>query len=226
MPTAALVAGVPALADEHAVLVWQTCAYAGDLDRAARTGRTLPRALTAMLEFLHYRLLPYLDAEEERIRPGGLRDEAMMGLLLADHARLRADVENLEATRSRELFLLAVATLVERLARHTDREQSWLAAPAGKAGAANNDRGWELPLLLLNDIDLEALPGDGRYALVLQRFAQMHPGETLRLRSRQDPHPLWRAQQARDPGAHAWVYERSGPGGWVARITRRPREQD
>lgn len=209
-----------ALVDEHSVLLWQACAYAEDLTDSARSGRRLTPTFDAMLSFLHYRLLPYLTAEERALPDDGLRDEHMAPLLLADHDRLRADVDNIEASRTRRLLALATETLVRRLDRHVRREETWVNDTAGRFvdGGAQT---WAAPLVLTDDVDVDALPTEQRNALVLTRLQQMRGGETLRLRAGADLHPLWRLQHAVAPDTHAWVYEQHGPPAWVVRVTRR-----
>jgi uncharacterized protein (DUF2249 family) len=214
------------LADEHSVLLWQTCAYAEDVTDAARSGQRLSPALDALLGFLHYRLLPYLTDEERQLPATALRDERLTRLLVADHGRLRYDVDNIETSRTRSFLALAVDVLVERLDRHVRREESWATDPAtgtdGTDGVDGVDlAAWALPLLLGDDIDLDALPVEHRDSLVLQRLQWMHPGDTLLLRASHDLHPLWRRQHALSSRAHGWVYEQAGPTDWRARITRR-----
>ena len=129
MTTLTHVAPVSQLADEHSVLLWQTCAFAEDLSESARSRQRLSPAFDAMLEFLHHRLLPYLDDEERELSPAGLRDEHMARLLLADHDRLRLDVANVESSRTRQLLALSSDALVDRLERHVRREERWIAGP-------------------------------------------------------------------------------------------------
>ena len=217
--TASLAPAAP-ISDEHSVLLWQTCAYADDLGDAVRTGRRLTPAHDAMLEFLHYRLLPYLTNEERQLVPHRLRDDHLLQLLAADHERLRADVDNIESSRTRRLLALAAAALVDRLDRHARREESWLADPLGDPLQADV-QDWALPLLFADVIDLDALPPEHREPLVRQRLAWLRPGETVRLQAGSDLHPLWRRQHVYDRNAHSWVYEEDGPTRWQARITRR-----
>ena len=217
--TASLASAVP-ISDEHSVLLWQTCAYADDLNDAVRTGRRLTPAHDTMLEFLHYRLLPYLTNEERQLAPGRFRDEHLLPLLVTDHERLRADVDNLESSRTRRLLALSASALVDRLDRHARREESWLADPLGDPKQADS-QDWALPLLFTDVVDLDALPPEHRVALVRQRLAWLRPAETVRLRAASDPHPLWRQQHACDRHARSWVYEKDGPTEWQVRITRR-----
>ncbi|HVA59030.1 MAG TPA: DUF2249 domain-containing protein [Mycobacteriales bacterium] len=209
----------PTLADEHSLLVWQTCAYADELADAVGSAPRFTPAVDAMLGFCHYRLLPYLADEERRLTAADLRDSRMWQLLVADHTRLRADVENLESTRARQLLPLAASTLVGRLDRHAHREQGWV---VDSAPAADDEEDWAIPLLLGDEIDLGALPAGRQEALALKRLAWMRPGETLRLHAGYDLHPLWCRHHARRPDGYGWVYERQGPTHWLARITRRP----
>lgn len=208
------------ISDEHSVLLWQTCAYTDDLRDAAGSGRRLTPAYDAMLEFLHYRLLPYLTNEERQIPAARLRDGHLLRLLVVDHDRLRADVDNIESSRTRRLLALAGDALVDRLDRHLRREESWLTDPAGDpTQAALQD--WALPLLIGDVIDLDALPPDHRDALVRQRLAWMRPDDTVWLESAHDLHSAWCYEHASDPNGHVWVYEAEGPPNWRARITRR-----
>lgn len=219
MTTLASVPPAVPLVDEHSVLLWQTCAYAEDLTDAAQSGQRLTPAFDAMLGFLHYRLLPYLSDEERQLPPTKLRDEHMTGLLLLDHERLRADVHNVEASRTRRLLTLACGVLVDRLDHHVRREEHWVTDPTA-GGSADVDE-WALPLLLSDDIDLAALPVEHQDRLVLQRLQRMHRGESLRLHAAHDLHPLWRRHHSCSPDTHAWVYEADGPSNWIARVTRR-----
>lgn len=208
------------LADEHDVLLWQTCSYADELIDAVESGRPAAGAHDAMLEFAHYRLLPYLAAEERRLPAERLRDDHFSQLLLDDHARIRYGVDNVEAGRTRQLLALAADGLVERLDRHIRREQTWVTRDAAIPDDPES-ASWALPLVLADEIDLDALPAEFREQLVLQRLGWMRCGETLRLDASYDLHPLWLRDHRRDPHGHAWVYEQDGPSHWRARITRR-----
>lgn len=207
--------------DDHSVLLWQACAYADDVAEAAGSGADFAPAVRAMLTFLHYRLLPYLVAEESRLGPAQLRDERMADLLMTDHQRLRADVENLESSRTRSLVGLAAAALVNRLDRHLRREESWVDDACAGSGNGVDVDDWELLLRLSHAIDLDSLPPGCRDDLVLRRLQAMRCGETLRLHATRNLHDLWRRHQAVDPGSHAWVYEQDGPTRWDVRVTRR-----
>jgi uncharacterized protein (DUF2249 family) len=196
------------------------CAYAEDVTDAAQSRQRLSPALDAMVQFLHYRLLPYLSDEERQLRATELRDVHMTGLLVADHDRLRDDVYNVETSRTRPFLTLAVDALVERLERHVRREQRWATDPASGAGDADI-AAWALPLLLGDEVDVDALPVEHRDTLVLQRLQRMRQGDTLLLHASHDLHPLWRRQHAFWSHSHGWVYEQEGPTEWLARITRR-----
>jgi uncharacterized protein (DUF2249 family) len=202
------------------VLLWQTCAYADDLIDAARTGRRLTSAHDTLLAFLHYRLLPYLSNEERQLPADRFRDDHLVRLLVTDHERLRADVDNVESSRTRRLLALSATTLVDRLGRHVRREESWLADPLGDPQQADL-QDWALPLLFDDVVDLDALPAEHREPLVRQRLAWLRPGETVRLQAASDLHPLWQRQHGCDRNAHSWVYEQDGPTRWQVRITRR-----
>jgi uncharacterized protein (DUF2249 family) len=207
--------------DEHSVLLWQACAFAGDLRDAIGTGQRLAVTHDAMLKFLRYRLLPYLDYEERELPPTRLRDDKLRRLLLADHDRLRADVASIEACRTTRVLALAVEAMLDRLDRHLLREESWLRKPMGQPGNTQ-PCDWALPLLFTDVIDLDALPPEGRDAMVRQRLAWMRPGDTVYLRADRNLHDLWSRLHACSPNSHGWVYEQDGPDQWRVRVTRRP----
>ena len=115
-----------AVPDEHSVMLWQTCAYAAELTDAAHRGHSVTVPYLAMVGFAHQRLLPYLSEEEHSFPPTRLRDEHMARLLSSDHARLRADVDNIEGARTQRLLVLATEALVEHLDRHVQREEAWI----------------------------------------------------------------------------------------------------
>jgi len=209
------------LVDEHSVLLWQTCAYAEDLSDVAQSGQRVTSAFDAMLGFLHYRLLPYLHDEERQLPPSKLRDEHMTRLLIADHARLRADVDNVESSRTRRLLTLASGVLVDRLDHHIRREERWVADPTAGATDSAGTEAWAVPLLLTDDIDVDALPAEHLSSLVLGRLQRMRPGETVRLHAGHDLHALWRRHHVRSPDTHVWVYEVAGPADWIVRVTHR-----
>jgi uncharacterized protein (DUF2249 family) len=217
-----------ALSDEHSILLWEACAYSDELTRAAHSGAGLDAACNAMLEFLHYRLLPYLCAEERRFCDSGLRDRALAHLLVADHDRIRAHVDTLAASRTPGLRVISSSALVDRLDRHVQREQSWLLDNAGAVvtpvAAAPVD-GWALPLVLVEHVDLDALPEEIAEELVLQKIQRMRCAEVFWLHASHDLHRLWVRQQAVDPGRHSWVYEQEGPHEWVVRIGRHDDEE-
>ncbi len=211
-----------ALSDEHTVLLWQICAYVDELIDAARTGRGLIRAFETLLKFLHYRLVPYLVAEEQDLAAHGLQPAHRIQQL-TEHNEIRETIEAIEAAETESRTLLATAALVTRIDQHARCEQSWIANNDHRASEVVHDdsaAGWVLPLLLTDDIDLDTLPAEAADALVLTRLLRMRCGEMLRLRARHDLHPLWRQLRARNHGDHAWVYETAGPENWVACITR------
>lgn len=218
-----ITASTPAipLIDEHSVLLWQVCAHAEELTEAVDSRTDFVPVLRRMLTFLHYRLLPYLVAEEFRLQPAQLRDEHMARLLLADHQRIRSGVESLESSRTRGLAGLAAGALADQLGRHLRREESWvLDARTGVESGVDVDD-WELLLRFSDDIDVDSLPSNCGDDLVLRRLWAMRCGETLRLQSARNLHTLWQRHQATDPGSHAWVYEQDGPAHWAVRVTRR-----
>jgi uncharacterized protein (DUF2249 family) len=221
MTASSLTAPPPAITDEHSVLIWQTCAYVEDLVDAVQSKQRVTPVYDAMLEFLNYGLLAYLSKEERQFPPPRLRDEHLHRLLLADHERLRDDVDNIEGSRTHRLLTLASDALVDRLDRHIRREETWIRdLSAGEVTDADLDD-WALPLLLTDDIVLDILPVEDRDRLVLRRLQQMHGDESLRLHAGDDLHPLWRQLHRCSPNSHVWAYEQEGPDQWIARVARR-----
>jgi uncharacterized protein (DUF2249 family) len=219
-PNVATRSDAPTLSEEHSVLLWQTCAYADDLINAVQDRRRpVGHAHDAMLEFAHYRLLPYLADEERHLPSAQLRDGQLSQLVLDDHARIRHGVDHIEAARTRQLLAVAADGLVERLDRHLRREESWVIDPTAPTRTVGED--WAVPLLLCDEINIDTLPDEASTRLVLQRLGWMRDGDVVHLESSRDLHPLWCRQHASDPYSHVWVYERSGPDRWRARVTRR-----
>jgi uncharacterized protein (DUF2249 family) len=209
-----------ALAEEHTVLLWQTCAYADELVERAQSPHPLTKAVDRMLGFLHYRLLPYLRDEERDLPHGELRDDHLARVLLTDHDRIRAEVENVESARTRALVAMSTGSLVTRLDRHVQREETWVTDTHSHRPSVDTG-GWVAPLVLGDDIDLDVLPAEGRELLVVARLRQLRAGESVRVAAAHDLHPVWTRLRTVMPGRHSWVYEQDGPAEWVARVTRR-----
>jgi len=224
MPASPVAAPTAAITDEHSVLLWQTCAYVENLTSAVQAKQRVTPAYDAMLQFLHYGLLPYLSKEERQFPPSRLRDRHLHRLLLTDHERLRDDVDNIERIRTRRLLSLASDALVNRLDRHIRREESWIRDPHSGAVTDAELDDWALPLLLSDDIVLDVLPVEDRDTLVLHRLQQMRGGESLHLHASYNLHPLWRQLHRCSPESHVWVYEQDGPEQWTARVARRDPE--
>ena len=104
----------PGVVDEHSVLLWQTCAYADDLVAAATSRGLLATPYDAMLGFLHYRLLPYLSAEELALVGNPDPDSVQRGLL-EEHDRIRGDVDDLDQAPTRRALARSTGALVRRL---------------------------------------------------------------------------------------------------------------
>jgi uncharacterized protein (DUF2249 family) len=211
------------LYDEHSILLWQTCAYAENVVDQPRARYPTENALSQLLGFLRCRLLPYLNREAELLGNVGLRTDWVARALLADHPRIRADVNRINASRTGSQTQQAVEALVGSLDRHLQHQQAWFADPAVRQGVGYDDEpaSWALPLLLGDDIDVESLPAVGGESLIIARLQQMRSGEVLRLHAGHSLHGLWRLLYARTRGDHGWVYEKDGPVEWTARITRR-----
>ena len=209
----------PGLVDEHSVLLWQTCAYADDLVAAASSRGPLGTPYDAMLGFLHYRLLPYLGAEESALVGDPDLDSVQRGLR-DEHDRIRGHVDDLDHARTRRALARSAAGLVRRLDLHVQREDDVAgAAPRPAPGAP--PAVWALPLLLGDEIDLAGLPPDSRDAMVLERLRRMRLGETVLLHADRDLHPIWQRLHVMAPGEHGWAYVVAGPDRWTAEVSRR-----
>lgn len=217
------------LTDEHSVLLWQTCAYADDLVDNRHSDGLLSTSLETTLRFLHYRLLPYLRAEEQQLTDDEVGDAHLTRLLVSEHDGIRTAVDTIETSRTRQALGVATRSLIEQLDRHVQREDACVMESVGTVRSATAYReahGWALPLMLSDLVDLDDLPSDNRDTLVLERLQQMRPGDVLRLHADHDMHRLFCRQHTRDPGRHAWVYEQDGPHEWTLRITRREPDSD
>lgn len=127
MTTAATAVPVTALADDHSVLLWLTCAYAADVVETAEAGRDIAAGLASMLDFLHWGLLPYLRHEEQLLLE---EDEqgSLASTVLAEHRRIRHDVAAIEQSKGHaDRSRAAAGSLVMTLDQHIRREEGWVA---------------------------------------------------------------------------------------------------
>jgi uncharacterized protein (DUF2249 family) len=210
------------LYDDHSILLWQFCAYASEAIDASHATMQMEPEVKSLLRFLRFGMLPYLCREEDMFSPERLHSDWVARALEADHVRIRADVDRIEACRSGTQVRLAIETLLTRLDRHMAHEQAW--AKTSDPCLTTDDGEppwWSLSLLLGDDIDVETLPPSYADTLVLTRLQQMRRGEALWLRAGHELHPLWRQLNALFPGCHGWVYERTGPLEWIVCVTRR-----
>jgi uncharacterized protein (DUF2249 family) len=217
------------LTDEHSVLLWQTCAYADDLVDNIHSDGLLITSLETTLQFLHYGLLPYLRTEERQLAGAELGDAHLERLLVSEHDGIRAAVDSIGTSRTRQALSVATKSLIDRLDRHVQREDACVMESVGivrSATAYREAHDWALPLMLSDHVDLDALPSGNRDTLVLERLQQMRPGDVLRLHADHDMHPLWCRHHSREPGRDAWVYEQDGPHEWTVRVTRREPDSD
>jgi uncharacterized protein (DUF2249 family) len=217
------------LTDEHSVLLWQTCAYADDLVDNVHSDAGLSVSLETTLRFLHYGLLPYLRLEERQLAGSDLGDAHLTHLLVSEHDEIRAVVDTIETSRTRQALSIATRSLIERLDRHVRREDACVMESVSTvrcAMAYREAHDWALPLMLSDHVDLDALPSGNRDTLVLERLQHMRPGDVLHLHADYDMHRLFCRQHTRDPGRHAWVYEQDGPHEWTVRVTRREPDSD
>ncbi|MDI3339154.1 MAG: DUF2249 domain-containing protein [Sphaerobacter sp.] len=69
-------------------------------------------------------------------------------------------------------------------------------------------------------LDVRELAPRERHPLIFQRFAELVPGECMRLINDHDPKPLYYQLMAEYPGQAGWEYVESGPEVWQVRITK------
>jgi uncharacterized protein (DUF2249 family) len=233
-PTPAAVPGGPAvtLAGEHALLLGQVVARAGNVLAVTAGDRWPARELQALVGYLRAEVLGQ-DADEERLLfPAGA--SAGVSRLARDHARLRAAIETLERVAAGEVTWspaeLAAATrdLLRRLERHLHAGEAVLAAdgPPGEVPATTvlggRPRQW-YPLTEGPVIDLDALPPGQMIDAATERLLRLRRGEQVELRSGRDPWLVWRRMDDVSPGGYGFAYLQDGPDRWRMQVTRRRR---
>lgn len=67
-------------------------------------------------------------------------------------------------------------------------------------------------------LDVRTIHPRERHPLILDTFAQLHPGEAFILVNDHDPKPLYYQFQAELPGQFSWQYLEEGPEVWRVRI--------
>jgi len=184
-----------------------------------------------MLGFLHYRLLPYLSDEDccpTSVTRSGSR-----------HRRDFVTATCCSYCSATTIGCVRTSTISSPAAPAASspspptRSSTGLTgtSAAKKRGSARpkpprpDVEGWALPLLLDNQVELDALPAEHRLTLLRYRLGWLRPGETVHLDSRSDPHPLGQQLHALDHNAYHWVYDEDGPARWRARITRPSAEE-
>jgi uncharacterized protein (DUF2249 family)/hemerythrin-like domain-containing protein len=70
------------------------------------------------------------------------------------------------------------------------------------------------------ELDLRSLPPFQRHDLIMQKWAELTPGRTLRIINDHDPKPLRYQFEAEFPGKFTWVYASSGPEAWEVNISK------
>jgi len=218
------------LADEHALLLAQVAARAGDLLAAMAEDRWPARELRALAGYLRAEVLRQA-ADQEWLSPARQAEEGFAALA-RDHARLRQSTEELaraaaEGTGSRDRLAAVTRGLVAKLEGHLAAEERLVAA-AGRAAtalgitAATGRRHEWYPLTDGPVIDLDALPAGQVTDAAADRLLRLRPGEQVELRSGRDPWPVWRRMDGLLPGGYGFVYLQEGPPRWRVQVTRRP----
>jgi uncharacterized protein (DUF2249 family) len=231
-PGSAVVPGGPALTldGEHAVLLGQVAARAGELLAAAARGRWPGTELEALVGYARAEVLRHASEEETLLFPAGA--SAAFSRLARDHARMRAGTEILERSASGEqalsLAALAAATrdFVCQLERHLRAEEELLAADRAPAtvpattALGSRPHGW-YPLTEGPVIDLDALPAGQAIDAAVARLLRLRRGEQVELDSSTDIGPTWREMDRLRPGGYGFVVLEEGPDRWRVRVTRR-----
>ncbi len=234
-PGSAAVPGGPALTldDEHAVLLGQVAARAGELLAVVARGRWPGTELEALLGYTRAEVLRQASEEETLLFPAGA--SAAVARLARDHARLRACTETLARAASGEqplsLGALATATrdFVCQLERHLRAEEELL--PADRAPATvsattalgSHPHGW-YPLTEGPVIDLDALPDSQAIGAAVARLLRLRRDEQVELQCGTDISPVWREIDRLSPGGYGFVFLQDGPDRWRMQVTRRHAE--
>jgi uncharacterized protein (DUF2249 family) len=72
----------------------------------------------------------------------------------------------------------------------------------------------------VHTLDLRQMPPPQRHRRILEVWASLQPGETLRIVNDHEPKPLYYQFRAEYADQHTWEYEQQGPLEWVVRIQR------
>jgi uncharacterized protein (DUF2249 family) len=218
------------LDDQHAVLLGQVAARAGELLAAAARGRWPGAELEALVSYARAEVLRQASDEETLLFPAGASAAATR--LARDHARLRAATEILARVASGEQPLslagLAAATrdFVCQLEHHLGAEEELLAADRAPAtvpsttALGSRPHGW-YPLTEGPVIDLDALPAGNAIDAAVARLLRLRRGGQVELHSSTDIGPAWREINRLSPAGYWLEFLQDGPDWWRVRVTRR-----
>jgi uncharacterized protein (DUF2249 family) len=219
------------LTDEHALLLGQVAIRADDVLAVTAEDRWPARELRALLGYVRAEVLRQAADEETLLFPA---QDSSPGItrLARDHARLRAGSDMLarvaagENTWSPAQLAATTRGFLQQFERHLDAEESLLTSGTpGKVPATTllggHPHEW-YPLTEGPVIELDALPVDQAVDAAVHRLLRLRRGERVELRSRTDPHLVWRQLDELSPGGYGFVYLQDGPDRWRVQVTRRP----
>lgn len=214
------------LTDDHALLLSQVMARAGDVLTALGSGRQPVAELGALAGYAQAEVLRQASDEEALVFPGAAARDASG--LARDHVRLRSATDLLARAAAGEQPLsagqVAAATrdFVAQLERHLRAEEDLLTSLGVPDAAAPGGHPHEwYPLTERPIVDLDVLPREQAVAAAVDRLLRMRRGEQAELRSGTDLDPVWREVSKLSPDGYRFVVLQDGPTRWRMRVTRR-----
>lgn len=219
------------LAGEHAVLLRDVGRRVSPVLALADAGRWPAAELDTLVRFLRRAVLRQASDEEVVLYPH--RSAAPFAELSADHVRLHALTDRLEAAVAQPRPLPEVRGLLEELLavleRHLRDEQEILAAmPAAPevpsvADILAGTRSWPIADEQSVLVMLDAWPAERAVRSAIERLLRLRTGETAEVRSSDGSQITRVADWMRRFDPVGYGLARLGDGTHALRVTRRPR---
>lgn len=221
------------LTEEHALLLREVRARAGELMTAVSQGRWPATELAALAGYARTEVLRQASDEETLLFAAAPARDA--DGLARDHARLRAAADLLtraaagEQPMSPAQAAAAARDFVTQLERHLRAEQSLMASDRaagnvpGTQARGGHSHAW-YPLTEGPSVDLDALPRSQAVPAAVDRLLRMRRGERVELRSGTDLAAVWREISRLVPDGYQFTAVQDGPPRWRMRVTRRQQQ--